>query len=233
MTSPRKTLNYLTRESCAEPTLVRNVVEFYNLVADEYGDRNTHCFTAAMRDAEEHHTREFLKGRSFETALDMGCGDGNFLLYVLAVKKIGLDFSIEMIKRHRRQLRSGTYLLADCRKQLVLQTSSVDIVHCSFVLDHIYGVDAFLKEVSRILNEQGVFLLSLYSPKGILERRPYRESFEYRTRSGKSLLVPSNFEALLNLNEKLEILFRVVGYEQIPTATINSCSIDYYVLHKR
>jgi len=212
-------------------SVVPDLPDFYNSIAHEYGDRATHRFTANMRDAEERHTRQSVDGNSYDVALDVGCGDGNFLCYVPAAKRIGVDSSVEMLKRHWVRLRSARFLLTDCR-DLLVESSSVDIVHSSFLLDHLEDTAGFFQEVARVLRSAGVFLLSLYSPEHILKQRPHLAAFEYKTRDGQTLLVPSNFVGLKNLREQLEMTFRVERFQQLVAQEI-PCPIDYYILQKR
>ncbi|RLE45313.1 hypothetical protein DRJ22_04680, partial [Candidatus Woesearchaeota archaeon] len=148
-------------------------------------------------------------------------------------KKIGLDLSLEMIKRHRSKLPTASYILGTC-VSLLVGDSTVDVLHSSFLLDHLNDTERslFFNEVNRVMNRRGIFLLATYSPEETLESRGSETSFEYVTSTGRKFNVPSDFKSLLNLREQLMNSFVVDSYDRVSTGQAN-LSIDCYVLKKK
>jgi len=232
-TSVDELVDDLKNEYSPSPLIVRNIPDFYNVIAHEYSDSNLHPTTALFKRAEEGYTKNLLSGKQFGTAMDVGCSDGNFLLYVDADKKIGLDSSIEMIKRHKSKLPTAQYILGDC-SSLLVEDSTVDILHSSFLLDHLSEEERsmFFREANRVLSGEGIFLLATYSPEEILRLRDGDSSFEYVSSTGKRFNVPSNFMSLRNLREELESNFTLDNHNNVSTGQ-EGLSIDCYVMRKK
>jgi nucleoside 2-deoxyribosyltransferase/SAM-dependent methyltransferase len=205
-----------------------SVADFYDRVAAEYSDAALHPTTHAFKRAEEVLTAEQLAGRRFRAALDLGCGDGNFLDHVAAAEKTGTDGSLEMIRRHRQRLPEASFLLADVELPLPLAPAAFDVVHCAFVLDHLTDASACLREIRRLVAADGIVLLAVYSPALFLKENQ-EDVLRYRTASGQVLSVWRSFRGLADLGARLAELFRI---EQQRTVTIgiDDLSLDHYVL---
>lgn len=88
--------------------------------------------------------------------LDVGCGDGT---YIALLKDdfdylIGLDISLSNLKVARRQVESEgkrrvDFVLADVM-YLPFRFSSIDVVICSEVLEHVYSPVGALRELTRV-----------------------------------------------------------------------------------
>lgn len=206
------------------------VAHFYDRVAEEYSDGERHPTTHAFKQAEEAITAGYLAGylagKRFRAALDLGCGDGNFLYNVSADQKTGVDGSVEMIRRHHQRLPEASFLLADCQRPLPLAPSSFDVIHCSFVLDHLQDVDGCLREMRRLIAEDGIVLLALYSPGPFLQQD---DVLRYRTASGSVLPVYRSFRDLTDLGRRLSALFQIEDERTVPVGN-GDLSLDYYVL---
>jgi nucleoside 2-deoxyribosyltransferase len=202
------------------------VAHFYNQVADEYSDGELHPTTHVYKQAEERVTAKYLTGKRFRAALDLGCGDGNFLYNVTADQKTGVDVSIEMIRRHHQRLPEASFLLADCQRPLPLAPSSFDLIHCSFLLDHLTDADACLREMKRLVAPDGIVLLALYTPSPILQQA---EILHYRPVSGGILPVHRSFRELVELGRRLATFFQVEEERTVPVWG-DALSLDYYIM---
>jgi nucleoside 2-deoxyribosyltransferase/ubiquinone/menaquinone biosynthesis C-methylase UbiE len=200
---------------------------FYDLVAEEYSDGERHPTTHAFKQAEERVTAGYLVGKRFRAALDLGCGDGNFLYNVSADQKTGVDGSVEMIRRHHQRLPEASFLLADCQRPLPLAPSAFDVIHCSFLLDHLSDADACLRDMRRLVADDGIVLLALYSPEPFLQKG--EDVLRYRTASGTVIPVHRSFRGLGDLVRRLETLFRIEDERTVPIG-LGDLSLDYYVL---
>lgn len=217
---------YTSVESLLADLQTLPVVHFYDLVAEEYSDGERHPTTHAFRQAEEAVTAEHLAGRRFRAALDLGCGDGNFLYNVTADQKTGVDGSVEMIRRHHQRLPEASFLLADCQLPLPLAPSAFDVIHCSFLLDHLHDVEACLREMKRLITDDGIVLLALYSPESFQNAG---DVLRYRTASGGVLPVYRSFRDLADLKGRLIKLFWIEEERTVPVGN-GDLSLDYYVL---
>lgn len=134
--------------------------------------------------------------------LDLGCGEGRFLRH-LGEKAIGLDqnaASLEMARSICPNL-----IEADAR-QIPLDSSSVDGVHCSQLLEHFMPDDVhkILCEMNRVLKPGGVLVVRspvLWSGfyNDLTHIRPYNPHvlLHYMTRLGQQRtlgLVPDVYE---------------------------------------
>lgn len=107
--------------------------------------------------------------------LDIGCGTGNFIAEILLRNKdatvVGVDFSPAMIKRAREKVsifKSETELLiADFNERLPFENSIFDYVICSNVLYTAKKPLYLLKELFRVIKEEGRLVLTtpLHKPK--------------------------------------------------------------------
>jgi len=204
------------------------VDDFYDRVAAEYSDGERHPTTHAFKRAEEAVTAELLAGRRFRAALDIGCGDGNFLDGVAADEKTGVDCAVEMIRRHRRRVPAASFLLADCQRPLPLAPAGFDVVHCSFVLDHLTDVDACLREIARLVAPDGLVLLAVYSPGPFLAEGE-EGVLRYRTAAGTILSVRRSFRDLADLGRRLAAVLRIEEQRTVRIG-IGDLSFDSYLL---
>jgi len=218
-------------ESLLADLRLGSVANFYDQVAGEYSDGELHPTTHAYKRAEEAVMAAHLGGRRFRAALDVGCGDGNFLYGVAAAEKTGVDGSVEMIRRHRRGLPEASFLLADCQRPLPLAPAAFDVVHCSFVLDHLTDPVACLREMERLMSPDGIALLALYSPGPFLEQDD-GDVLRYRTASGRVLPVRRSFRGLADLGARLAEIFRIAEARTVPVG-LGGLSFDSYVLRKQ
>jgi len=202
--------------------------QFYDLLAEEYGDPSRHPTTARMRRAEEALTAVRVDGRRFRSALDVGCGDGAFLESVAAERKTGVDCSIEMIRRHQRRLSDAVFLIADCQHPLPLQPESFDVVHCSFVLDHLTDADAALTELARLAAPDALVLIAVLAPEPLLGQGA-GEALRYRTAAGASRSVARRLGPLVGLGDRLATRWRVEDRRTVPIDGTD-LAIDYYAL---
>ncbi len=191
-------------------------------MADEFG------YGSEERQVEEELSRAILAGCRLGTIVDMGCGNGSFLLWADASLKIGLDLSKEMLRQHRARLPGGHYIVSDATRT-GLSEACASLVHCSFVLDHIQDSSALFAEALRVMKPQARFLLAFHSPEAMLRERQEKNVFQYESRGGKVHKVPSDFTKLQNVRAELETRFKLLEFVRAPVGDAR-LSIDFYVL---
>ena len=205
--------------------------EFYDKIANEYSDATNHPTTASARKLEQNLTIQLTVGKRYSTIIDIGCGDSPFLRDVEANNKIGIDISVEMIKLNSRYLPSAIYVLGQF-PDIPLQPSLADLIHTSFILDHIENTEEFFAKISKLLKRNGHFILAEFNPESMLNFRGHKETLRYRASTGEVYEVYSDFNKLIKLEERLVRYFRVkrtltseIGIEGI--------KIDHYLMRKK
>ena len=185
-----------------------SVSSFYDKIAGEYSNERLHRTTAACKRAEESLVAEFLGEQTFSRALDIGCGDGNFLLNVKADEKVGADVSAAMLGKHKAKLPSATYLLCN-GADLSLIAGSFDLIHCSFVLDHIRDKVRFYSDLVRLSSQQSAIIISCFEAESLKRLRKQPEILAYQTATGGQLSVSSHLESVEELEAGFAAYFEV------------------------
>lgn len=130
----------------------------------------------------EHLSRYFF-ARGFATSrrvLDLGCGTGygSAILAEAAKSVVAIDISREAIAYAREKYSQPGihYLVANCN-QLPVGSGSQDLVVCFEVVEHLSEQERLLDEISRVLNRDGLLVIStpnrLYYTEERQEINPY------------------------------------------------------------
>ncbi len=109
---------------------------------------------------------EVMEEHQWRTFLDLGCGDGS-LLY--AIESHGLfsgkevyaiDLSMNHIARTKRINERFNCYVNDACKLSNIKDNSIDLLASNQVIEHIPNEDGMLKEIFRVLKNDGVVYLS-------------------------------------------------------------------------
>jgi SAM-dependent methyltransferase len=102
-----------------------------------------------------------VKGRGFQRALDVGCGEGRFcrMLKELGVKAVGIDPTKALVQHARQQDPEGEYGLG-IAEALEFADRSFDLVVSYLTLIDIPDVRAAIAEMSRVLRPGGTLLIA-------------------------------------------------------------------------
>jgi ubiquinone/menaquinone biosynthesis C-methylase UbiE len=123
------------------------------------------------RDLDHEVLRQYLAGRRFTSALELGCGTGkNTRLLANASKRVvAVDFSAGMIAKAKAKidLANVEFQSADIKKAWPCRDSSFDFVSCNLVLEHVEDLAHIFREASRVMTLGASFL--------ICELHPYRQ----------------------------------------------------------
>jgi SAM-dependent methyltransferase len=105
--------------------------------------------------------RERVRGRGFQTALDVGCGEGRFcrMLRACGVRGIGVDPTEELLRHARLRDPEGDYRLGRAEK-LDFADGSFDLVVSYLTLVDIPDVRAAIPEMARVLRPGGTLLIA-------------------------------------------------------------------------
>jgi ubiquinone/menaquinone biosynthesis C-methylase UbiE len=137
--------------------------EAYEIWSHSYDqDRNL------TRDLDEQITRHILKGHSFDSIVELGCGTGKNtrLLTEIGAKVQAIDFSAAMISqaRHKAALGNVTFILADLTQRWPVADVSVNLISCNLVLEHVSDLRFVFSEGGRILATGGQIFVSELHP---------------------------------------------------------------------
>jgi len=99
--------------------------------------------------------KEFAKNITFNSIADIGCGNGNFLKYLLKKLNIdesminitGIDIAPKAIDKAREKF-NGDFFIMDISRSKI--DAKFDLVICSEVLEHIVDYKSALKNISEI-----------------------------------------------------------------------------------
>ena len=106
-----------------------------------------------------------------ERVLDLGCGAGRFVAALRAegADPVGVELSEGALERARRNVPGADLRLLGADGTIPLDDSSVDLVWCSEVLEHVPDTAGLLSEVRRVLATRGTLLVT--TPSHDLPRR--------------------------------------------------------------
>ena len=98
--------------------------------------------------------------------VDVGCGTGRYLRHMLArdaVWPIGIDLSHEMLVR---AIQPGTAIVQSTTTHLPLHSASADVIVCALMLGHVESLGMALRELSRVVQPNGLLACSDFHPIG-------------------------------------------------------------------
>lgn len=108
---------------------------------------------------------ELYRGRAFRRPiLDLGCGDGLFAQMLFGATRsicVGLDPSLSELEEARRRGAYRTVLCARGDGAIPLRDGSCRTVFSNSVVEHIPELDAVLREVHRVLTDDGELMLTV------------------------------------------------------------------------
>lgn len=111
-------------------------------------------------------------GRQTCSLLDVGCGTGIFLSEVLNkfdAKVSGIDISPGMIEKSKELLDGRADLKVGDSEHLSWSDKSFDIVTCNASFHHYPNPEFVLKEMKRVLRQNGIVIIAdPYTPKSLL-----------------------------------------------------------------
>ncbi len=100
--------------------------------------------------------RSFIKGKTYNSICDAGCGEGvplTILKPVLGSADLsGIDLSETKITYIRKNIPNGTFLEGSVYK-IPFEENSFDLVLCLEVLEHLETPEIALKEIQRIAKQ--------------------------------------------------------------------------------
>jgi 2-polyprenyl-3-methyl-5-hydroxy-6-metoxy-1,4-benzoquinol methylase len=109
---------------------------------------------------------------NIDRILDIGSGDGSLLNCLedwYTAEIVGGDIKREYVQYESEKVSRSTVLQfnGDC---LPFARSSFDLIFCTQVIEHVSNPEALLAEVSRVLTESGIFVVTTPNPNSLAAR---------------------------------------------------------------
>ena len=102
--------------------------------------------------------------RKCKKVLDIGCGEGEFLkLNPFNIQVYGAEVSKGLVTKLKKE--GIKVSLEDLNKRLSYKKDSFDGVACFHVLEHIFDYSNAIKEIKRVLNNNGTLVIAVPSLK--------------------------------------------------------------------
>jgi len=137
--------------------------EGYDIWANSYADENN-----PVKRLNYDALTKMIPHPMGKDVLDLGCGPGYFcrLTEEMGARSvIGLDQSMAMLKEARENCQSQRVgLLLSPVDNVPFEDAIFDIIICSLVAGHLKKIDRLISEISRLLKNEGVCLLSDFHP---------------------------------------------------------------------
>ena len=140
------------------------------------------------------------KTSNFISAMDFGCGEGEFLTNLNLKDRVGLDYSDLALNRAREKNHSIDYILSD-ENGLSQLNRSFDVITSFGVLEHISNPGKTLRALVELSSDDGIIILSCPSflnIRGIIWMTLQLLFDVPMSLSDKHFLTPKNIVSFLN-----------------------------------
>lgn len=107
-------------------------------------------------------TARILRPKPDDVILDVGCGDGYQISYILrrASKIVGIDLSHARLKEAKKRIK-GVDLIRASSEKIPFKHQIFDKVMCLELLEHLENPSRTLKEIEFILKDAGILVVSV------------------------------------------------------------------------
>jgi ubiquinone/menaquinone biosynthesis C-methylase UbiE len=118
----------------------------------------------AFRYIEQKRIRKLIdlaEIKDTDKVMEVGCGAGHILEQIKKGKLYGTDISDIQIKRSKERLGDTVELKKAAGEDLPYEDKYFDKILCSEVIEHVLDPRTVLKEMSRVLKDDGILSLSI------------------------------------------------------------------------
>ena len=154
----------------------KNAIEWHTQIATDFDKKYANNKNFKERYAVWTQIIDRYSHRNLHT-LDIGCGSGIFTFYLAAKNKtaLGCDASTEMLKICQTKVinnKSKNARFFNCNIESLAQNVSqkADIVVCSSVLEYVDDLDSALDSITKLVNDEGVFLFSMPNKQSLYRK---------------------------------------------------------------
>ncbi|MFC1502033.1 class I SAM-dependent methyltransferase [bacterium] len=205
---------------------------FYEEVGAKYPEEEIVYGTLRGRLRKEF-VRSYLKDWQ-GSLLDVGCNQGMYLYHYQDNRRIGIDLSLNVLRRARKD-PSLHYMVADAEQLQCIKPRSFDNVLCSEVLEHCIHPEAVFEGIHHVLKSSGKALITTPNYRrnrpewidiGTLSHfgieNPVREGYLHTAfraeelvkmaeEAGFSILESGTLEKEVKYAAKIPVLFLIMG----------------------
>lgn len=104
---------------------------------------------------------ELAEIKPSDKILEVGCGAGHILEKIKTGKLYGIDISEIQIERTRKRMGNRVELKKAPGEDIPYEDKYFDRVLCSEVIEHVIDPREVLKEISRVMKDDGILSLSI------------------------------------------------------------------------
>ena len=168
----------------------------------KYADRFVGRTPDNIKELEDRQRKvlDILSRYKFDRILDVGCGDGNFVISVAKACRTKEVYGVEISEKGVEMARKNgvqSYQIDVDEDDFPFEDNYFDAVTALELIEHLFDPDHFLDEVYRVLKPNGVFVLSTTNLAAIHNRiallfgyQPFPTSVSLRRDVGKVLHFP-------------------------------------------
>ena len=147
-------MNYCIERNATINNQKRDNVDIY----DDYGLAN---ITANPRFTLVSKMLSSGGGLNQKSFLDIGCGKGEFLNYLLDLYPKASLYGVDLYEKDYHKKGEITYKVADIGEHgIPFDDDFFDIVFAGEVIEHLYDTDRFISEACRVLRPNGILILT-------------------------------------------------------------------------
>jgi len=149
--------------------------------------------------------KSFLKKEINATALDIGCGSGEFT-YILKDyynKVIGIDISDKMISVAQNNFKSENLIFkkSDC-ENIDLNDETANIIFALGLFDYVYDIQKVINEFKRILKKRGEIIFTIPKNPSIFLPLRLMSGLRYKMFDAPPIVNALSKKELIHLSEK-------------------------------
>ncbi|MFM9844032.1 MAG: methyltransferase domain-containing protein [Dongiaceae bacterium] len=175
--------------------------------------------------------------RPGQTVLDLGCGRGRTLGYLLDLtapdgRAVGLDLSAELLelaeRAHQREVSAGRLQLLqhDATQSLPFDDGSFDAVLCQNVLECIPEKAPFLRQCYRVLGPGGVLVLGHHDFDAVLLAASDRDLTRDMVHDYAAMQLPGMASADAQMGRQLPALMSQLPFRDLKTQSTLDVDFD-------
>lgn len=145
-----------------------------------------------------------------KTVLDLGCGTGRYTerLTQRANQTVGLDVEMEILFKLKKRNINVSLVCASAEYRLPFRDSIFDFILCTEVVEHLQNDGSAVKEMRRVLKENGGLLISVPMPPPVYHDSAHKRD-GYTLNKLETLLEKNGFE-ITDVNYCMLVISRLM-----------------------
>lgn len=155
------------------------ISKHWDLLADRYIKNSQEDCTGGFAYEEYINTPSLFSmfPKKAFNVLDLGCGNGIFTLELAKhyPNVVGIDISNKMLKEAKKIVKGGSFIQHDLEGPFPEFDHKFDLITAKLLLMYIENMDGFVEECYRVMEKNGILLVSIRHPF----RWYYEESMSY------------------------------------------------------